>query len=189
MNKRIRKKAQKQSAARWHERGGTLAGAIIATGGVTILGRHGVTGVLTASGGVVGNVTASGGVVGAVTGNASTITATGGLTVSGGTLAGAIIATGGVTILGRTNKGGPGRPPEICPVCKPDGEASTVSLVGESTTLMGFSPGQPDPNWKTFEYCCSRGHRFDVVKKHGQPDRVRVRGCGHGPCFIHPDDA
>lgn len=86
-----------------------------------------------------------------------------------------------------------------CPICTKDGTLSTVCPLGSMSTLMGFSPGHydedgkwvahPDPNYHTTDYVCSNDHRFDVVRREGHPDRVRVKGAGAGPCYDAPEDA
>lgn len=87
----------------------------------------------------------------------------------------------------------------ICPTCKEFGEKSTVTDGGTFTTCMGFSPGyfdetgqwvkNRDPNWRTTQYHCSRGHSFQVVRKEGEADRVRPNFSRHvGPTFSPPGE-
>lgn len=83
-----------------------------------------------------------------------------------------------------------------CPECELEGKRSTVTPEYQRTTLLGSSPGyfdedgkwmnNPDPNWKTTGYRCSNDHVFDVVRKHGEADRVRLAdfGAGAGPCYF-----
>lgn len=74
----------------------------------------------------------------------------------------------------------------ICPFCKAEGEKSTLSVGGTSSTLLAYSTGAydedgrwmpaRDPNWHTTGYTCSRGHRYTVKRHEGAPDEVQLIG-------------
>lgn len=62
------------------------------------------------------------------------------------------------------------------------------------STCMGWTAGyydeagewvfNRDPNWHTTSYRCSRGHSFDIVRRDGDADVVRVGAdVGKGPCW------
>jgi hypothetical protein len=85
-----------------------------------------------------------------------------------------------------------------CPRCEKDGTRSTVATGATMSTCMGWSHGHydedgewvahPNPNWHTTAYTCSNGHYFDVVRREGKPDVVRMKGAGAGagPCYRPP---
>ena len=63
----------------------------------------------------------------------------------------------------------------ICPICKAEGEKSTIHVGMQTRTLMGWTPyydedgvlHDKDPNWTTTSLSCSRGH-MGVVKTRGR---------------------
>lgn len=71
-----------------------------------------------------------------------------------------------------------------CPTCVEQGERSTVTEGGGTTTLMGFSPFYDedgvrhfhDGNTTTTSYRCSRGHSWSEKSKH----RCSAPGCDFG---------
>jgi hypothetical protein len=72
----------------------------------------------------------------------------------------------------------------ICPYCKAENAASCVTTGGMSSTCIAGSPGYfdergkwvraRDPNWHTTEYFCTRGHRYEVKRREGDADVVRL---------------
>ncbi len=74
-----------------------------------------------------------------------------------------------------------------CPTCRADGTPCTIEVRARRRTLMGWSGG-PDPNWHTTDYICSNGHVFDVVRKHGESDRLRPNSKYWGVTYSPPDE-
>ena len=70
-----------------------------------------------------------------------------------------------------------------CPFCERNGEASKLRALGGSRTLLSTQPYYDeegkyhagDSNTYRFGFSCSKGHTFELIRKEGVPDEVKLR--------------
>ena len=55
---------------------------------------------------------------------------------------------------------------EVCPVCQKEGLESQVYSRGSYSTLLDWDWGE-DPNTYTYNFECSRGHRWSISRQRG----------------------